>query len=35
VTIDEYPLITVTIQDESSGATSSGRVVLKGMVTSG
>ncbi len=32
VTVDEYPLITVTIQDEGAGAASSGRVVLRGTV---
>lgn len=32
VTVDEYPLITVTLQDEGAGAASSGRVVLKGTV---
>lgn len=33
VTVDRYPLITVTIQDEDAGAMSSGRVVLKGTVS--
>lgn len=32
VTVDVYPLITVTLQDEGAGAASSGRVVLKGSV---
>ncbi|MEL6981173.1 MAG: anti-sigma factor [Actinomycetota bacterium] len=32
VTVDDYPLITVTIQEEGAGAASSGRVVLAGRV---
>ncbi len=32
VTVDTYPLITVTLQEEGAGAASSGRVVLKGSV---
>jgi len=34
VTMDAYPLITVTLQEEGAGAASSGRVVLKGSVDS-
>lgn len=30
VTIDDYPLMTITVQDEGGGAASSGRVVLRG-----
>ncbi|MEM9561502.1 MAG: anti-sigma factor [Actinomycetota bacterium] len=32
VTVDNYPLITVTLQEEGGGAASSGRVVLAGRV---
>ncbi len=32
VTVDDYPLITVTLQEEGGGAASSGRVVLRGSV---
>ncbi len=32
VTMDDYPLITVTLQEEGAGAASSGRVVLRGSV---
>lgn len=32
VLVDDYPLITVTLQDEGAGAASSGRVVLAGRV---
>jgi len=30
VIIDEYPLMTVTLQDEPGGAASSGEVMLRG-----
>ena len=35
VSPDDYPLVTVTIQQEADGAESSGRVVLRGLLTDG
>lgn len=32
VTVDDYPLFTITLQDEGGGAASSGRVILRGVV---
>lgn len=32
VTVDDYPLFTITLQEEGAGAASSGRVLLRGLV---